>query len=222
MEGVKEFYLRDLNFSVMLRETAVCVGGLTSSCLCASNERERDEMCPRGEVEEEDRKRKREGGIFISQHRRLGVCMFCPYSNGPDGTELRAEMKSSLMAHQRTDRREWAHGHNSSHCFYGWFSLTSLTDFCGCVCTNTAGLHVQLCVLEINHLFLFFIFDLLCFCSSDSQTSKPHRVLILFSSSSFLTASTFISFQSPLFILNVFGLVSRAATNDYFLCRFIF
>ena len=218
MEGVKEFYLRDLNFSVMLRETAVCVGGLTSSCPCASNERERDEMCPRGEVEEEDRKRKREGGIFISQHRRLGVCMFCPYSNGPDGTELRAEMKSSLMAHQRTDRREWAHGHNSSHCFYCWFSLTSLTDFCGCVCTNTAGLHVQLCVLEINHLFLFFIFDLLCFCSSDSQTSKgfcfhpPPSSLLPLSSLFNLPCS---SWMSSVWCQGLQLII-------YFLCRFIF
>ena len=58
---------------------------------------------------EEDRKgRKREGNIFILQHHNylsccLGICMFCWYSNGPDGTELKAEMKSSLMARQRTD-----------------------------------------------------------------------------------------------------------------------
>ncbi len=59
----------------------------------------------------EDRRRKREGSIFILQHHsylsyRLGMCMFCSYSNGPDGTELNAEMKSSLMVRQRTDRLE--------------------------------------------------------------------------------------------------------------------
>lgn len=69
-------------------------------------EGKRGKMKRKRGVEEEDRRRKREGGIFILQHRGLGVCMFCPYSNGPDGTELRAEMKSSLMAHQRTDRLE--------------------------------------------------------------------------------------------------------------------
>lgn len=66
-------------------------------------EGKRGKMKRKRGVEEDDRKRKREGGIFILQHRGLGVCMFC---NGPDGTELRAEMKSSLMAHQRTDRLE--------------------------------------------------------------------------------------------------------------------
>lgn len=45
----------------------------------------------------------REGSIFILQHHsylscRLGMRVFCPYSNGPDVSELKAEMKSSLMA----------------------------------------------------------------------------------------------------------------------------
>lgn len=53
------------------------------------------------------RQKEEEGGrYFHFAQRGLGVCMFCPYSNGPDGTELRAEMKSSLMSHQRTDRLE--------------------------------------------------------------------------------------------------------------------
>lgn len=102
-----------------------------------------------------------------------------------------------------------------------WLLFPDLINFCVGVCTNTVGLNVQLCVLEINHLFLYFILDLLCFCSSDSQTSKPHRLLILFSSSSILTASTFISSESPPFLLNVLSMVSRAATNDYLLCQFI-
>lgn len=75
----------------------------------ARAERERDKMLARG------RQKKEEGGsCFLSASSQLFrpspfACMLCMFgwcSNGPDETELKAEMKSSLMAFQRADRLE--------------------------------------------------------------------------------------------------------------------
>lgn len=74
----------------------------------------------------EDRRRKREGRFSFMLHPRL----FCSYSNDPDGTELQAKMKSSLMNRQTG---------MSSDCFHCRFSLTSLTvsvhQYCASVCS---------------------------------------------------------------------------------------
>lgn len=56
--------------------------------------------------------------------------LFCSYSNDPDGAELQAKMKSSLMNRQTG---------MSSDCFHCRFSLTSLTvsvhQYCASVCS---------------------------------------------------------------------------------------
>lgn len=52
---------------------------------------------------EEERKRKREGRIFILQHHSY---LSCRLACACFARTLMAEMKSSLMARQRTDRPE--------------------------------------------------------------------------------------------------------------------
>lgn len=155
---------------------SLCVGGLTSSCLCARSEHERAEMCQQGETSKQrgrdehrqkNRKRKREGGIFIPQYHsdlscRLGVCMFCWYSNGPDRTR-----DEKLSDGSSEDRQT---GMSSLPQQLWLFLLLVFPDLINrllCLCTHTVSLHVQSLVLEINH-YSFLGFDLLCLHSWES------------------------------------------------------